>query len=473
MAYKQIGLGILIGLISILAFADTQSKVGNKCYVSSSEGKDSNEGTIDSPLKTLQIAADFGVDTILLKAGDIFYENMTLDGKIVDKYGEGAKPALYGVKIPHKGDWENGILKEGRWIRGKSTVWRINLGLDDVQYDGFKTGGSSLLNNAGAIINLSTDNLNNCRKVPAYQDLNENFDFWQDCPTDNTGSVTQRDFDFLYLYFDGNPNDFDFGISMGTHAVSLRNGELRNINIKYWGFGIVFRDNVIISDCDIDGIGGHIILGDRKWGLLGNGLESWITPPIRQNCLIENCTVSRTFDCGATIQGYNYQKSIKAKNIIFRNNTFHNCCQSFEEFLRGPDEDDVYSNCIVENNLSVDAGIDTGFRYYDRRYKRCHFLSNSVYRNTNLIIRNNTAINGNYYCAGAYDKKYRQIQWTGNTCQIKRGQDLLGNYNGTKDVIQVPLDKGFFKSLEEATDSAISRYRHLTGDTTTQFIIIE
>lgn len=455
-------------------FAHCQSHSRKICYVSSTTGCDTNDGSINFPFKTIGKAIESRRDTILLKSGDTFYEYMELDGCIVDKYGSGDKPILCGVKIPYEDAWENGILENGKWSKCKGSIWRINLGLDDDKYLGYRTGGSSFLNNAGAIVNLSTNDMNNCRKVPSYDELNYNFDFWQDCPIENTGSATPQDFDYLYLYLESDPNKYNLGITMGTHAVSIRNGEIRNVGIKYWGFGIVFKDNVTISNCDIDGIGGHIVLGkNRKWALLGNGLETWITPPARHNCLIENCTVSRTFDCGATLQGHNSKNSIRAENIIFRNNTFRNCCQSFEEFLRGPEENDVYDNCIVEDNLSIDAGINTGFRYYDGRYKRCHFLSNSTLRNTNLIIRNNTAINGNYYCAGEFNKLYRQAQWHGNTCYIKRGQDLLGNYRGTKDVITLPNNKEEYSSLKEATESAISRYRTLTGDETTKFIIIE
>lgn len=443
------------------------------CYVSSSGGDDSNNGSIGTPFKTLGKAIKSGADTILIKAGDVFYEKMELDGRVVDRYGAGEKPLLCGLKIPKKGAWENGRMRNGEWKKGRSNIWRVNLALDDDNYTGFKTGGASFLNNAGAIVNIATDDMNNCRKVPRYEDMTENFDFWQPCPVDSTGNAVPEDFDYLYLYFDGNPNYFDFGISMGTQAVSIQNGTVRNLNIKYWGFGITFKDNVRISDCDIDGIGGYIQRGAKSWVLLGNGIESWITPPGRKNCVIENCKISRTFDCGATIQGRHDKKSIKTENIVFKNNTFINCCQSFEEFLRGSREDDLYYNCIFENNVSIDAGIDTGFRYFDNRYKKCHFLSNSNLRNTNMIIRNNIAINGNYYCAGAFDKLYRQAKWQDNTCLIKRGQDLLGNYGGTKDVVKVPVAKGEYGSLEEATDSAISRYRYLTGDQTTKFIIIE
>lgn len=472
--YKTIVFTAVVGFC-LLFFTSVlgYSKTGNTCYVSSSVGSDTNEGSIDSPFRTLLKAIESGVDTILLKSGDIFYERMDLDGYVVDKYGTGQKPMLCGVKIPQKGAWENGRIEDGKWIKSVGNIWRVDLSLEDDRYSGFKTSGSSLLNNAGAVVNIATDDMNNCRKVPEYGDLTENFDFWQDCPVDDTGSATPKDFDFLYLYFEGNPNEYDFGITMGIPAIKIKNGELRNIKIKYWGYGIDFYDNVRISDCDVDGMGGYIMLGYDKWALLGNGIGSWISAPKRHNCIIENCNVSRTFDCGATIQGHHDKKSIRAEDIVFRNNTFRNCCQTFEEFLRGPEEDNMYVNCIFENNVSIDAGINTGFRYYDDRYKRCHFLSNNKLRNTNMIIRNNIAVNGNYYCAGPYDGLYRQTRWQDNTCKIRRGQDLLGNYRGTEDVITVPIDKGNYNSLEEATDSAISRYRYLTGDQTTKFIIIE
>lgn len=444
-----------------------------KCYVSSSEGSDYNDGSLEKPLKSFRKAVSSGADTILIKAGDIFYENIEINGQVVDKYGDGSNPFLCGVKIPEKGSWENGIIKDNKWIAKKSNIWRICLAKDDSYYKGIRTGGSSFLNNAGAVVNLSTDDMNDCRKVPKYSDLLTDFDFWQPCPIENTKDAIPEDFDYLYLYLDKNPNDFNFGISMGTHAVSIKNGEVNNLNIKYWGFGILFQDNVRISNCNIDGIGGFIQRGTQPWVLLGNGIESWITSPGRFNCVVENCIISRTFDCGATIQGGNKKKNLRAENIIFRNNTFKNCCQSFEEFLRGPGEEDLYYNCVFENNISIDAGINTGFRYYDNRYKKCHFLSNSNLRNTNMLIRNNIAYNGNYYCAGACDNQYKQAQWEGNVCFIKRGQDLLGSYQGKRDVIKIPMSNGEYNTLLEATDSAISKYRYLTGDQTTKFIILE
>ncbi len=465
------GCFFILCLIFIPLFVE--SKTDAVCYVSSSEGRDSNDGDIALPFRTLKRAVESGADTILLKAGDVFYERMVLDGRVVDMYGNGDKPTLYGVKIPKKGTWECGKLEDGKWKKCASKIWRVNLSLEDDRYAGFMTGGSSFFNNVGAVVNLATDDMNGCRKVPRYDDMVENFDIWQDCPVEVPSSSTPQDFDYLYMYFDGNPNEYDFGMTMGTSAVSIKNGEVKNLNIKYWGYGIVFKDNVRISNCDIDGIGGHILRGYRVWVICGNGIESYISEGVRHDCIIEGCNVSRTFDCGATIQGGSKVNSVKAENIVFRNNTFKNCCQTYEEFLSGTGADDRFCNCVFEDNLSVDAGINTGFRDYANRYKRCHFLSGSYLRNSKMIIRNNIVVNGNYYCAAAYDRMYRQAQWEGNICIIKRGQDLLGHYFGTADVIKVPTDKGKFHDIKEATDSAISRYRYLTGDQTTEFIIIE
>ena len=301
---KASGLIIFIFCLLIVVSIYGKSRVESICYVSSSEGDDSNDGKIESPFRTLSKAIESGADTILLKAGDVFYERIDLDGHTVDKYGFGSKPTLYGVKIPRKGTWESGRIENGKWIKCRSNIWRVDLSLNDEEYSGFKTGGSSFFNNVGAVVNLITDDLNNCRKVPIYNDLTANFDLWQNCPVDKTGNSIPQDFDFLYMYFDGNPNEYDFGVTMGPSAISVQNGEVRNLRIKYWGFGILFKDNVRISNCDIDGIGGHIQRRkDNVWVLLGNGIESWVSSSVRHDCIIENCKVSRTFDCGATIQG--------------------------------------------------------------------------------------------------------------------------------------------------------------------------
>ena len=88
-----------------------------------------------------------------------------------------------------------------------------------------------------------------------------------------------------------------------------------------------------------------------------------------------------------------------------------------------------------------------------------------------MVIRNNTFIGGNWHCGNPYKGKYKSNVWEGNTCVIKRGDYLLGDYFGTSDVIRIPVEKGKFRSLKVATEDAIRRYRGMTGDSTTVFYI--
>lgn len=188
-----------------------------------------------------------------------------------------------------------------------------------------------------------------------------------------------------------------------------------------------------------------------------------------ENCVVENCTISRCYDAGITIQSKNHGKSTPQNNSI-RNNVIIDCCQGWEDFLRN-DSNVVYENCVFENNIVVNSGNTSGFGYPESRFKFCHVLGNNFKGDKGMIIRNNTFVGGNYYCSGAYKEKYKSNVWEGNTCVIKRGDFILSNYCGTKDVIRVPVEKEDFPTLKAATDNAIARYRELTGDMTTKFII--
>ena len=44
---------------------------------------------------------------------------------------------------------------------------------------------------------------------------------------------------------------------------------------------------------------------------------------------------------------------------------------------------------------------------------------------------------------------------------------------GSSDVIIIPTEKGAYNTLDEATEAAILAYRNLTGDQTTNFIIMD
>ena len=428
---------------------------GKTIYVSSSTGSNENDGlTPQSPVKTIAEALRKG-DTIRLKRGDVFFESIKLNKKYCLAYGQGEKPVIAGWKRI-EGDY---------WEECKNNIWRICL-TDGKRYSGFQIFGSSNLNNIGCIHEYQKDEIHG-RRVQRKADLKVDWDFYQTYHHDKK-EVTNHDFDTLYLYSHDNPNYLNLEFSVAEAAVRICEATIDNIRMEGFGFGISAMTGSIIRNCDIDAIGGMMAYTASEFVSYGNGVEFYISKDV-ENCVVENCIISRCYDCGVSIQASG-QGQAQPRNIIIRNNLIERCCQGWEDFLRN-DSNILYKNCRFENNVVLNSGNTSGFGYPESRFKFCHVLGNNTQGNKGMIIRNNTFVGGNYYCSGAYQGEYKSNVWEGNTCVIKRGDYILSNYMGTKDVIRIPKDKGDFASISEATDDAIRRYRKLTGDETTKFII--
>lgn len=430
------------------------SVLDRKIYVSSSIGKETYDGhDKDHPTNDLQKALA-EADEILLKAGDVFYTR-TVDakGKDISRYGEGENPILCGYKR----------IVTPRWEVVGNNVWRILL--SDDNYSGVVVKGSSLSNNIGCIHEYDKDLIHG-RKVQFKKELKEDWDIWQTERHDK--EIPASEFDWLYLYYTGNPNELKLEFSTYETALQVENSTIDGIDIVGHGFGVAGGSKSIIRNCRIDAIGGRIFIGAKEYICYGNGIEFYINRNI-QDCLVENCTISRCYDCAVTIQGSNSGQATPS-NIIFRNNVIYDCCQAWEDFLRN-DENVVYENCIFENNTILNSGNTSGFGYPESRFKYCHVLGNNSLGDKGMVIRNNTFIGGNWHCGNPYKGKYKSNVWEGNTCVIKRGDYLLGDYFGTSDVIRIPVEKGKFRSLKVATEDAIRRYRGMTGDSTTVFYI--
>lgn len=419
-------------------------------YVSSSEGSDTNDGlTQDTPLKSIKFAFTKG-DTVLLKSDDVFCSTgIKLMGKCLSKYGMGSNPVIKGYKR----------LITPRWENVENNIWKLSL--TDVNFTGVELHGSSMSNNIGCLHEYDKDVIHG-HKVRHMSELKKNWDIWQTERFDNQTPASE--FDFLFLYYDSNPNDLKLEFSITDIAVNMKNSVIDGIDIQGFGFGILVESKSCITNCRIDAIGGRTQIGYECFTCYGNGIEVWSGA---SDCLIERCTISRCYDSGCTIQGH----SGPPKNIVFRHNLIVDCCQGWEDFLSNENPEMVYNNCLFEDNIVVNSGKTTGFNYPNTRFKYCHILGNNYKGDKGMIFRNNTFVGGNYYCSGAYNGKYKSNKWQGNNCVIKRGDFLLGNYTGTKDVIRVPMEKGEFPTLKDATEDAISRYRELTGDMTTKFII--
>lgn len=427
-----------------------------KVFVSSSMGDDANDGLTErTALKTIGKASMLA-DTLLLKAGDVFYEYTSLRKQYMTRYGEGKNPELCGLRI----------IKEKPWKKAGVNLWKINL--VELSCDGYQANGSSDLNNIGCFYEVDKDALHG-RKCPKIEMLSRDWDFYQG----NIQTYKEKDircFDELYLYLSTNPNYLQLSLSTGSHyGIVLRESTIEKVDLRGFGTGgVLLYGYSNVKGCNIDLIGGSMMLYGNTTVCLGNGVNIWVQEDIN-DCIIEDNYISRCYDCGCTIQCSGHGQATP-KNIIFRNNFITRCCQGWEDFLRN-DDNVVYENCIFENNMIIDIGETSGFGYSDGRFKYSHILGNNFKGNKGMVIRNNVFVGGNYYCAGAFQNEYKSNVWEGNICIIKRGDFILSNYVGSKDVIRIPKDKGNFKTLQLATDDAIRRYRELTGDRTTHFVV--
>lgn len=420
---------------------------GQTLYVSSTEGSDQNNGLSENtPLKTLSAAFDKGANnTILLKAGDVFFREMTyvLNRKL-GKYGEGVNPTLCGYKRIINPDWE----------KVSKNIWRISLVRRN--YSGVQVKGSSFSNNIGCIHEYDKDIIHG-RKCQYLRDLKEDWDIWQ---TERTGSKTPKEaYDSLYLYYSGNPNNLKLEFSTGQIAVTIRDGVLENINVVGYGFGVSAGSNVVISGCHIDAIGGRTLITSKNFVCDGNGIGIWIyEDKDTENTTVEDCYISRVYDSGVCLSGSDGFKTT-ARNIVVKNNLIANCCQGWEDFLRN-DPPKYYENCVFENNIVVFSG-ESGFGYPASRFKYCHVLSNNYKGDKKMIFRNNTFIGGNFHCNGGFQGTYTTNVWENNTCYLNDENYLMGNYSGTKDVVRFGTSK----------KAAIEHYRNLTEDSSTKFIV--
>lgn len=442
----MINLRILSVMMSLFIF----SNVSGRCiYVSSSKGEDNNTGLSEnSPVKTIGSALYLEGDTICLKAGDVFYENIQFSNKVVTRYGKGHNPLLSGYKQ---------VLGR-KWEKINENIWMLDLA------DSSATGHikndmktpNDIVNNIGFIHEIDGDAIHG-RKMKAVNELESNWDF---CQPVNVQLNPKDDYRYIYLYFDSDPNKLNLEYATGTIAVIMNGGTLDGISIQGFGFGISLRYTGTIKNCRIDAIGGRTLVTATNFICDGNGIGIWIAQEKdTENVLVEGCYISRVFDAGICMQGSSGGKAT-ARNVICKDNLIVHCCQAWEDVLNN-NPDQPYENCVFENNYAIYSGI-TSWGYYDKRYKYCHVLGNNRGGIKKMLFKNNLFINGNLYCSSIYNEKYTSNIWQNNNCYMKTGDYLLSHCDGYRDVLRIKKQE--FKNI-------ISEYRLLTGDVTSSVFV--
>ena len=440
-SFKKASLPLLVFFLLFLGYESVplSAKV---IYISSSTGNDNNDGqTPSTPMKTIANAVTKG-DTLLLKAGDIFYGRTDFINKYVSRYGKGSNPTICGFKR----------IENAKWRETEPHIWELNLTTNG--FSGVDTKRSSNLNNIGCFHLIEEDVIHGY-KVQFKSELKKDWDFWQ---TEEYKDAKAKDFDKVYLYYSGNPNSLRMEVSTGSSGSMVQNSEVSHINFVGFGkHGIAAKDSARIHDCKIDIVGGMTFVGYSPFCSLGNGIEFYVNQNI-SDAEVRDCYITRCYDCGLTIQASG-NGQCTPKNIKIHHNLITHCCQGWEDFLSN-DDDVFYVNCSFENNIIAYSGI-SGFGYNQKRFKYCNVLGGNTKGKRGMVIKNNDFYGGNYYCTGAYNGKYDFNTWVGNKHYVSPGSYVFGNYFGTADVIRIPLRGGYVNEIEE--------YRKLTGDMTTVF----
>ncbi len=418
-------------------------------YVSSSQGSDVNNGlSLNTPIRTIEKALTLG-DTVLLKAGDCFFVGgLKVSGKTLTRYGDGSNPTISGYKR----------IVEPRWIEVDNNIWKLTLIEDN--FTGVVLIGPSTSNNICAFHDYENDLIHG-RKVWHKSELKGDWDFWQ---TETLSKAKPEEYNDIYLYLTFNPNLLKLEMSIYDNALKVDHSTVGGINFEGFGFGIGAHSNTIIRNCKIDAIGGRIIPEGNGYNCYGNGIEFYVGGNMDlTDCVVEDCYISRCYDCGITIQGKG-GTTATPRNIIIQNNLITNCCQGWEDFLRN-NEDVCFDNCVFRNNIVLRSGNTSGFGYQASRFKFCHILGNNVAGDRGMRIEYNIFAQGNFYCSGAYNSAYRSNIWTDNKCYLSEDDYILGDYFGKRDILRMGRNKR--KSQPEFT-----RYRELTGDNSTEFVIM-
>ena len=378
-------------------------------YVSSYVGNDRNNGlSPDKPKKHISAIGEKDNIIIRLKCNDTYFEQLRdYSNSTIESYGEGERPVICGFKV---------LLNSEAWeYDSQHGLWRIDLQQKDV-FGGMLKGDepNDRINNVGFIYDANNDEVYG-HLVQHMTSMNQDGDFYISNHA-NTDAINKDTFRYLYWKISGNPKHMG-KICFPMALVALRgmnNCIIKNIAIVGFSkFGIAQSSNIIVENCQIDLIGGALQIGKRDdWVRYGNGIEFWWTC---KNGSVRNCLISRTYDCGTSIQGQG-EITGSPTNIHFENNKFYHCRQAFEFFLKpSNDYKPDYINCSFINNICFEMGEN---EFSTPELRDANLLS---YDHTpkNMKITGNIFWGAPHFCGSVYPFGMRD-----NLVYIFKGQYL-------------------------------------------------
>ena len=319
-------------------------------YISSTSGSDSNPGTEEAPLRTLRALEEEHktASTILLKSGDIFFE--TLSGCTdctISSYGEGRKPIVCGFRIQKNAD---------SWVAEGNGIWRLDMSRNEDFY-GFKHGTIEKRQYYGNIGSLWSPDENRIRGNLVFKKelLKKDGDFFV---TDKWKRVEITDEDLRYLYMKSAARPKAYCLASGNNGVyNMTRCRISSIAVIGFGAnGIAFCRECEIRDCDIDIIGGSILIGKNDHpARYGNGIEIWIGNNPCNGNTVRNCQISRCYDTATTIQGPATSEVHSVGNHFIQNRIAY-CRQGFEHWATTDGDPAIFEDCCFNDNVLFCCG---------------------------------------------------------------------------------------------------------------------
>ena len=339
-------LAILLAIL-VSDFSRAQDKV---FYISSTTGSDSNPGTLEAPLRSIGalVAERKNGATILLRTGDIFFETLSgCSDCTISSYGEGRKPIICGFRIQKDAS---------SWVEEGRDIWRLDMSRDDDFY-GFRYGSVSNQQYYGNVGGLwCPDNNRIIGNLVFKKDLlKKEGDF---IVTDKWKKVDITDDDLRYLYIKSSFRPRAYCLVSGSNGVyDMTRCSISGIAvIGFGGHGISACRECTISDCDIDIIGGSLLIGRLNYPVrYGNGIEFWIGDKPCKGNTVRGCQISRCYDTAATIQGPSTREVHSAGNH-FTGNRIAYCRQGFEHWATTDGDSAVFEDCCFNDNILFCCG---------------------------------------------------------------------------------------------------------------------
>lgn len=415
-------------------------------YVSSSLGDDSNPGTLVSPKRTIRSITEINKSNLVirLKCGDTFYESIReLSNTTITSYGDGERPILCGFKV---------LVDTVAWTYAGDSIWKLDMSNEKL-FKGFQRSSATdkdRMNDIGCIYDITNDKIYG--HLVNKKDLLKNDGDLFTSDHHKLEEITSNTFDYLYLRYHSNPNTIGpLAFSIYESGVFLlQNCTIRNIAIVGFGrCGICNLRNCIIDNCVLDIIGGSIQIGYKYWVRHGNGIELYDTS---FNDSIINNNISRTYDCGVTIQALGNIRN--PKNIFFRNNKLYHCRQAFEHFMNPSDtlRNPQYINCDFSYNICYEMGEN---EFSTPQIRDANILNHERFSRP-ITIKNNIFYGAPYHCGYKFADGIAN-----NLVYIWKGQ-YLNHYHAIRNYPTIYANKA----------SDIENYRKRTGDNS-DIIILE